>query len=451
VLVFVALLLAGAVWTGHLLRTTTVDAAARSEELARLDDVLVRVLGYRRVADLEAASPHAELAPTRALVRGELFAALREAEAAAATPAERARLRQASEAVHRYVDEREATRSAASPELGTQLDHAMALVAGLRAEKRAELLRTNRAAYEATLVSDLVSFGGVVVLAVVAVIAMRYLGSMVMRPLVAIESCIERYRRGDREARAPVEGAHELGRVASAFNEMAQALESQRDRELTFLAGVAHDLRNPLSAIRLGVHTVRDGHLSAAARERTLSLLDRQVDRLSRIVTDLLDATRIEAGRLQLDVQHFDLREIVRDVVGLYTPTSTSHDIRVDAPREPVWVDADPVRIEQVLANLVSNAVKFSPKGGRIDVRLRHDPEEVRLEVGDRGIGIAPAALETIFLPFHRTAPDIAPGTGLGLSVVRHIVEAHAGRIEVLSELGRGSTFRVRLPAPSPA
>ncbi len=451
-LALVALLAVGSPWTSHLLRATTVDATQRAQELARIDDLVVHTHAFRRLADLEVVTGEPGLTQARVQSRAKLFTAVRETTRAAATSPERQRLARAARELARFVAVREELAQQGAPltEIVTAarptLERALRTLGELRTDKRAQLARTNQAANRATTVSDAVSVVTVVLFLLGALVGARYLRRSVVAPLVAIEGCIDRHRRGEGAVRAPRAGARELDRLAETFNAMAAELESQRDRQLVFLAGVAHDLNNPLSALRLGVFTLRQGEPTAPSRRRTLELLDRQVDRLARIVRDLLDATRIEAGRLVLEPRRFDLREVVRDVVSLYLPTATLHDIVVDLPAREVPLEADPLRVEQVLGNLLSNAIKFSPEGGRVDVRAGEADRDVTLEVRDRGIGIAPEAMEDIFAPFHRTAPDVAPGTGLGLSVVRRIVQAHGGTIEVESMPGRGSLFRVRLP-----
>jgi signal transduction histidine kinase len=229
------------------------------------------------------------------------------------------------------------------------------------------------------------------------------------------------------------------------FNDMAISLSQQRKAQLTFLAGVAHDLKNPLSTLKTGMYTL-EHEASEVRRGNTRATLDRQVDLLNRMVDDLLDATRIEAGQLELRWATFDLRRLVNDVVRLYVPTAPEHQITSRIPDEPVMVEADGLRIEQVLRNLVSNAIKFSPYGGSVEVALERGSNEVALSVSDRGIGIPRDEHTSIFLPFRRRDLNVAPGAGLGLSVVRRIVSAHGGSIDVESEPGAGSTFRVRLP-----
>jgi signal transduction histidine kinase len=226
---------------------------------------------------------------------------------------------------------------------------------------------------------------------------------------------------------------------------MAHSLARQREERLAVLAGVAHDLRNPLAGLKWGIHAL-ELEQSEAQRGLTCTRLNRQVDLLSRMLEDLLDTTRIEAGKLQMQPEEFDVRDVAEEITRLYERTSPEHEIVLDQPDEPVIVYADPLRIEQVLGNLLSNAIKFSPGGGSIEFTITTENDEIRLCVSDSGIGIATEEMADLFTPFQRRRSDVAPGAGLGLSVVRRIVAAHRGRIEVDSELGIGSTFCVRLP-----
>ena len=266
------------------------------------------------------------------------------------------------------------------------------------------------------------------------------------RPLLALHQSMARFRGGDLDARCPVAGARELADLAEMFNDLAGSVAQQREAQLTFLAGVAHDLNNPLSGLKVGLYTL-EYEQSEARRSATRARLDHEVDRLGRMIGDLLDATRIEAGHLEIRCVPFDLRRLVTDMVRLYAPTAPDHHIDVDLPSTRVTLCADPLRMEQVVSNLLSNAIKYSPGGGSIRVQVRQAGEVVTLSVTDQGIGIPADELADVFLPFRRRRFNVAPGAGLGLSVVRRILAAHGGTIDVSSEPGMGSTFTVRLAA----
>jgi signal transduction histidine kinase len=166
------------------------------------------------------------------------------------------------------------------------------------------------------------------------------------------------------------------------------------------------------------------------------------------MVGDFLDMANIEAGKLELRFQEQDVCQLVRNVVALFESTSPNHDLRVSTPAAAVPLRCDPLRIEQVVTNLVSNAIKYSPEGGAVGISLRVVREEAVIEVRDHGIGITRGDQRRLFEPFRRLhlSRETIAGVGLGLFVVRRIVEAHRGRIEVESAVGTGSTFRVALP-----
>jgi signal transduction histidine kinase len=193
---------------------------------------------------------------------------------------------------------------------------------------------------------------------------------------------------------------------------------------------------------------------SAAARSgevepiRLLEIAGRQVTHLDRMIGDLLDVARAHAGKLPLQLSLHDLRDVVREVVDLFRASGESPALEVQLPSAPVIARCDPTRMTQVVTNLVSNALKYSPSGPKVDIRLEGTPEGPRLEVVDHGVGIDQAELPHLFEPFRRGSAlrHAIAGAGMGLYVTRRIVEGHGGRIEVASEPGRGSTFTVWLP-----
>ncbi|MCU1281390.1 MAG: Chemotaxis protein methyltransferase CheR [bacterium] len=288
-----------------------------------------------------------------------------------------------------------------------------------------------------------------------AIVLIGFLGALVglrrlvIQPLLCIGHAIHRFAGGDRLARAAERGPAEFQATARKFNQMVDHMVQQEEQRLAFLAGVAHDLRNPLAAMRMATHLLSAVPLPSEDKVRnTLALLDRQVTRLDRMVADFLDASRIESGHLELRLANHDLRPLAEEAVELYASSSYSHQLTLRSPDEEVTVRCDPTRVEQVLNNLISNAIKYSPAGGPVIVTVARDGGFASIDVADRGIGIAQDELEEVFSPFCRTGAsrETIPGVGLGLWVSRRIVEAHGGALEVLSKLGVGSTFRVRLP-----
>jgi signal transduction histidine kinase len=271
---------------------------------------------------------------------------------------------------------------------------------------------------------------------------------LVHRPVAAIQRSLVSFRLGSSWTPAPELGAAELRDIARAFNEMVARVERQREAQVSFLAGVAHDLRNPLQALKLAANGAGSGSIPPERAQQRLAMVERQVERLGRMVEDLLDTTRIEAGQLQLQTGEHDLVELVRDAVELHQTVSSRHVLELQVPEHPARVRCDPTRISQVLNNLLSNALKYSPEGGTVRVRLLPEEGGYRVAVTDPGIGIPSAELESIFEPFRRSTASrgVIPGVGLGLAVARKIMVAHGGALDVESEPGTGSTFSARLP-----
>jgi signal transduction histidine kinase len=236
---------------------------------------------------------------------------------------------------------------------------------------------------------------------------------------------------------------------------MVDALARRRQAQLAYLAGVAHDLRTPLSVLELTIGMLGpDRSLPPEPRLRELiGRVRRQVVRLGRMTEDLTDAARIESGRLELRRAPHDLREVAAVVADLFVDASTPHELEVVAPDQPVLVDGDPLRLEQVLINLVSNAIKYSPAGGKVVISILRDDRDCVLKVSDQGIGMTEGEVDRMFEPFQRIAgvSDQLPGAGLGMWIVRRIIEAHGGRIQVYSNRGQGTTMEVRLPCADAA
>jgi signal transduction histidine kinase len=271
-----------------------------------------------------------------------------------------------------------------------------------------------------------------------------------VRPIFDLAEAMERFGKGGLDARASERGATELREMAGRFNTMADTLARQHQERLTYLAGIAHDLRNPLGALQLSTEALAsDGPLPPEDRlRRTLSVIRRQVVQLDRMTGDLLETAQIEAGRLSLAPEVIDLRSIVREVADLFEETSRIHAIHVELPDEPIVVRCDRVRIGQALTNLVSNAIKYSPRGGDVRLVAGAAAGYALLSVVDQGIGMEEEDRAHIWEPFRRarTATEGIPGVGLGLSIAKRIVEAHGGAITVESARGVGSTFSVKLP-----
>ncbi|MCW1912004.1 PAS domain-containing protein [Luteolibacter sp. GHJ8] len=225
-------------------------------------------------------------------------------------------------------------------------------------------------------------------------------------------------------------------------------------RKDEFLATLAHELRNPLAPIRTGLEVMKMAGDRPETMERLRSTMERQVEQLVMLVNDLLDVSRITRGKLQLRVAPAELGAIVRSAVEASSPLidEAGHQLEVTLPDQPVYLQADPHRLAQVISNLLNNAAKYSGRGGKIALEVSHGGSEVCVKVQDNGIGIPPAMLERIFEMFAQVAPveggDYG-GLGIGLTLVKSLVEMHGGSVRAESAgAGFGSTFSFRLPLP---
>ena len=213
---------------------------------------------------------------------------------------------------------------------------------------------------------------------------------------------------------------------------------------------LGHELRNSLSAVRNAVACVR---LDSRQSERALDIAWRQTEQLDRLVADLLDVTQIAQGCFRLNRQRVCLTEIIEHAVEAmrFLVEDRGHTLSVSPPLELVRVDGDPVRLEQIIVNLVSNAAKYTDRGGRIELLVERHGVEAVVRVRDSGIGISPDLLPRMFdfyVRGERTPEHVQAGLGIGLAVVRSLVALHGGRVEARSEgLGKGAEFVVRLPA----
>jgi len=228
-------------------------------------------------------------------------------------------------------------------------------------------------------------------------------------------------------------------------------------RKDNFLATLAHELRNPLAPIRTGVQILRKTETGPHA-QTILPMMERQVQHLTRLLDDLLDINRIRHGKISLHIERTDLRECVQAAVEASRSLieQMRHDFTLSVPARPVWLDADSVRVTQIISNLLNNAARYTPAGGRIELTVTQQAEVAEISIRDNGMGIPAERLDTIFEMFSQIEGSTQPpqaGLGIGLSLVKGLVGLLEGSIQVHSDgSGRGSEFRIRLPvAAAPA
>jgi histidine kinase len=236
---------------------------------------------------------------------------------------------------------------------------------------------------------------------------------------------------------------------------MAAALEQVEQQRVALIGNVAHELRTPLAGLEGYLEGMLDGVLPSD--QETISAMQHEVRRLRRLVDDLQQLSRVEAGQVALHMETFDLAVVVRRVVAQLHPQLISQCLQVagDDPDVPMAVHADPDRSAQILVNLVGNAIRYTPDGGCITVRLGRDERAAWVAVEDTGVGIPAEALPYLFERFYRVDPSrsrASGGSGIGLTIARHLAWAMGGDITASSPgLGQGSTFTLSLPLAEPS
>jgi len=276
----------------------------------------------------------------------------------------------------------------------------------------------------------------------------------ILRPLRRLQESITQIGQGNFSAAVDIPAPKDLQDLVQTVKWMGKKLQELDDMKSEFLAHISHELRTPMASIREGTHLLLDeipGPLSPAQRQ-TLQIMADSSQRLIHLISTLLDLSKMEAGMMPYQMATTDLRRVAESSVEKVRLLAESRHIQIltEVTNGALWVPADGARMEQVLDNLLSNALKFSPEGGTVSLRMLSNPLEklVRLSVSDTGPGIPAEELPHIFERFYqgrRQHKTVVAGSGLGLALAKKVVEAHGGRIWVESELGKGATFHVAL------
>ncbi len=264
------------------------------------------------------------------------------------------------------------------------------------------------------------------------------------RPVREVTGAARALASGDRAVRLEAGRPDEFGEMGRAFNSMADAVDDEERLRQAFAAEVAHELRTPLTILRTQVEGLRVGVLRPSPE--ALGSLDEEVHRMSRLVADLQILGSADAAGFSLERTVVDLRELVDEAVREFAGLFEGSEVRLETRLEPATAWVDRVRVGQVLANLLSNAVKFTPSRGLVRVELQGQEPWAVIRVSDSGPGISPDELPHVFDRFFRGRTARPSGSGIGLTVVRDLVQAQGGTVEASSAPGQGATFTIRLP-----
>lgn len=289
-----------------------------------------------------------------------------------------------------------------------------------------------------------------------------FLGALFTRQIVAplsrVTTAARRVAQGDLGHRVEVHGSGELAELAQSFNKMASSLEGSEQSRRRLMADIVHELRTPLTVIEGTVDSIMDGVYKPD--QEHLGSIKEQSALLTRLISDLRDLSLAESGQLELKLAATDMVEVLRHQLTAAKPAGREKNVRLklNAPAKSAEVSVDPIRIEQVIANLMANAIRHTPAGGDVTISVKTvssdknhqlDRPHLVISVADSGEGITPEHLRHVFERFYRVEDSRSRsegGSGLGLAIVKQMVKAHGGRVWAESEVGRGSIFYIALP-----
>ena len=272
-------------------------------------------------------------------------------------------------------------------------------------------------------------------------------GVRLVRPLRALTAAAGRMRNGDGTARVTVTGRDEIARLADAFNDMAEHRRQVEELRRAMVGDIAHEMRNPVTNIRGWLEAAEDG-VVPLDRDLMSSLLEEAL-LLQHVIDDLQDLSAADAGELRLHPLPVDLADLLPAIADAFTASADRAGVTLTVHAPPAVVTADPIRLRQAVGNLITNAVRHTPAGGRVTVSTRTEENAQVIDVADTGPGLSAAEQALVFERFWRAEKSRSRqtgGSGLGLTIVRKLAEAHGGTASVTSHPGTGATFTLRLP-----
>ena len=294
---------------------------------------------------------------------------------------------------------------------------------------------------------SLVIFGFIMLVVFFVSLSGSYFIRSIVNPVTAIGRTAQRIAMGEYDARLEKRYDDEIGDLCDTINFMAEEIGATEKMKNEFLSSVSHELRTPLTAIKGWSETLQTAPEDRELVSRGLAVIGKEAERLSGLVEELLDFSRMESGHIVLKRQRLDVLAELEEAVFLFRDRTTRAGLSLEysGGEELLPVMGDPARLRQVFVNLLDNAVKYTPRGGRIRVEAAQLPGRVQVVISDTGVGIAPEELPRVRQKFYQTDPA-NPGSGIGLALVDEIVRLHGGRMEMDSEPGVGTAVTVLLP-----
>lgn len=286
--------------------------------------------------------------------------------------------------------------------------------------------------------------------AFLSIVLVYFLSLRISKPLKEINKAAKTIAGGEFKQRVNIKSNDEIGELATSFNQMVIALENLEDMRRGFIANVTHELRTPMTSIRGFVEGILDGTIPADKQSYYLNIVKDEASRLSRLISDLLDLSKMEAGEIKLSLRDFDINELIRRCIITLENQITEKNLEIEAEfqKEEIYVNADSDGIERVVINLLHNAIKFTPQGGKITLASYRSRGKVYVSVEDTGVGIDKDEINLIWERFYKSDKSRSKdktGTGLGLAIIKNIINEHKQTIKVESEVGKGTKFTFTL------
>ena len=294
-------------------------------------------------------------------------------------------------------------------------------------------------------------FISIIIASLVSFAAVYFITYQQVKPLRDMATAVSKFGSGDFTVRVPVTDETEVGQLAGAFNNMAQTLDSSETARRSFIANVSHELKTPMTTISGFVDGILDGTIPKERHDRYLSIVSSETKRLSRLVRSMLDLSRIDSGDMKLRRSRFDISKTVTDALFTFVQAVEDKEIEIQGIEElkSIQVNGDADLIHQVVYNLVENAVKFTNKGGYINVKVYSRERNAYVRIRNSGMGIPADELPHVFERFYKTDKSRShdkTGVGLGLFIVKTIIGLHSGSIEVRSKEGEYCEFEFNIP-----
>ena len=286
---------------------------------------------------------------------------------------------------------------------------------------------------------------------IVAFVAVYVVTYSITKPLRQMSQITKEYATGDFSRRIKIKGNNELADLGNALNSMAQSLSKLEDSRRSFIANVSHELKTPMTSIGGFIDGILDGTISPEQEEKYLKIVSNEVKRLARLVTSMLNLSKIEAGELSLNLKRTDISAMIFNTLLSFEQSINQKSIDITGldSFDNIYVNIDKGLINQVVYNLVDNAVKFTEEGGYINVRVNQDDKFTTVIIRNSGAGVPADEIERIFERFYKVDKSRSldtKSTGLGLYIVKSIVEMHGGTVDASSQLGKYTEFRFSLP-----